>query len=119
MDNDCLEQFRCTGALQMALMSYPPGLAIGGEIDEANYSDLAQMLGEVALGRVEVHVDLSAVEFCDVAGLRAIVRLAAAGRTVVLHGLPAQLLNVLAILGWDRTPGLVIENKPVRASPAA
>jgi hypothetical protein len=52
------------------------------------------------------------VEFCDLAGLRAIVRLAAAERTVVLHGLAAQLQTLLGIMGWDGTPGLVIDNQP-------
>jgi ABC-type transporter Mla MlaB component len=118
VDDVCLGQFRCTGALRMALTGYPPGLAIGGEVDKATYPALVEMLGEAAQGRDEVHVDLSAVEYCDLAGLRAIVRLATAGRTVVLHGLPAQLRNVLGILGWDGTPGLVVNHKPVRASPA-
>jgi anti-anti-sigma regulatory factor len=112
MDEGCLGQFRCRGALRMALTGCPPGLAIGGDVDEYTYPALVEMLDELAQGRDEVHVDLSAVEFCDLAGLRAIVRLATARRTVVLHGLPAQHRTVLSILGWDGTPGLVIDNKP-------
>ena len=112
MVNGCPGQFRCCGALRMALTDYPPGLAIGGDVDEAAYPALVEMLGEVARGRDAVHVDLSAVEFCDLAGLRAIVRLATAGRTVVVHGLSAQHRTVLGILGWDDAPGLVIDNKP-------
>jgi anti-anti-sigma regulatory factor len=112
MDDGSLEQFRCSGALRMALRSYPPGLAISGDIDEATYPALVETLGEFARGRGDVHVDLSAVEFCDLAGLRAIVRLAAAERTVVLHGLAAQLQTLLGIMGWDGTPGLVIDNQP-------
>jgi anti-anti-sigma factor len=112
MDDGCLGQFRCSGALRMTLMSYPPVLAIGGDIDEATYPALVETLDEVARGPGEVHVDLSDVEFCDLAGLRAIVRLAAAGRTVVLHGLAAPLQTVLGIMGWDGTPGLVIDNQP-------
>lgn len=50
--------------------------------------------------------------FVNCGGLRAIVRLATAGQPVVLHGLAAQLQSVLGILGWDGTPGLVIDNKP-------
>ncbi len=103
----------------MAQMSYPPGLALGGEIDEATYPALVEKLGEFARGRDEVHIDLSAVEFCDLAGLRAIVRLATAGRTVVLHGLPVQLQTILGILGWDCTPGLVIDQQTIRALPGA
>jgi anti-anti-sigma regulatory factor len=116
VDDGCLGQFPCGGALRMALAGCPPGLAIGGDVDEAAYPALVEMLGELARGRDEVHIDLSAVEFCDLAGLRAIVRLATAGRTVVLHGLAARLQTVLGILGWDGTPGLVIDHKPVGAS---
>jgi hypothetical protein len=52
------------------------------------------------------------VDYCNLAGLRAIIRLATAERTVVLHGLPAQLHTALGILGWDSTPGLVINPRP-------
>jgi anti-anti-sigma factor len=100
----------------MTLTACPPGLAIGGEIDEHTYPALVEMLDELARGGDEVHVDLSAMDFCDLAGLRAIVRLATAGRSVVLHGLAAQLQTVLGILGWDGTPGLVIDDKPIGAS---
>jgi hypothetical protein len=56
------------------------------------------------------------VEYCDVAGLRAFVVLAAGpchpdggrGRRVVLHQVPSQLKDVLHILGWDTTCGLTI-----------
>ena len=112
MDDDRLGQFRCSGALRMVLMSYPPGLALGGDVDEATYPALVAVLGEIARGRGEVHVDLSAVEFCDLAGLRAIVWLASAGRRVVLHGLAAPLHTVLGIVGWESMPGLVIDNQP-------
>lgn len=90
----------------------PPGLAIAGEIDEDTYPALVEKLAELARGRDEVHVDLTAVQYCDLAGLRAIVRAATTGRTVVLHGLPAHLQTVLGVLGWDCTPGLVIDNSP-------
>lgn len=66
----------------------------------------------------EVHFDLAAVEYCDLAGLRAIVRLAAANghpagttRRVILHAVPQQLKKVLSILGWDSTAGLAM-NEP-------
>jgi anti-anti-sigma factor len=104
--------FRVNGALRMSMMGSPPGLAIGGEIDLTTYAALVRKLAEVARGCDQVHVDLSAVEYCDVAGLRAVVRLATPGRTVVLHGLSAPLLTVLSILGWDSTPGLVIKDSP-------
>jgi ABC-type transporter Mla MlaB component len=93
-------------------MNNPRGLAIGGEIDEDAYPALVKKLGELAWGSDEVHVDLTALQYCDLAGLRAIVRAATTGRTVVLHGLPEQLQTIRGILGWDNTPGLVTDNSP-------
>jgi len=108
------------GALQMAPMNNPPGVALGGEIDEDTYPALVEKLDEFTQGRDGVHVDLSAVQYCDLAGLRAIVRATTTGRTVVLHGLPEQLQTILGILGWDNTPGMVIDNSPsgFRLTPA-
>ena len=65
------------------------GLAVTGEIDESSFCFFAQALGALAEGSL-VHIDLAGVEYCDVAGLRLMVR------------------AVLGVLGWDRTPGLVL-----------
>ena len=84
-------------------------LVLAGEIDEETYPALVSSLGEVAAGAAEVHIDLSAVRYCDLAGLRAMIRLAGPGRRrVVLHGIPEQLDEVLRVLGWDGTPGLIV-----------
>ena len=84
-------------------------LVLAGEIDEETYPALVSRLREVAAGAAEVHLDLSAVRYCDLAGLRAMIRLTDAGRRcVVLHGMPPHLDAVLGVLGWDGTPGLVV-----------
>lgn len=62
------------------------------------------------IGAGEIHLDLADVQHCDLAGLRAMIRLAHAGRRgdsrqVVLHEVPPRLQTVLGILGWDSTPG--------------
>jgi hypothetical protein len=91
-----------------------PGLIIAGEIDEAGYPLLLQSLAALD-GWGEVHVDLGGVEFCDLAGLRAIVCAgrpdedASPGRHVCLHAVPARLLKILHIMGWAETPGLVFD----------
>ncbi len=54
-------------------------LVLAGEIDEETYPALVSSLGEVAAGAAEVHIDLSAVRYCDLAGLRAMIRLAGPG----------------------------------------
>ena len=62
--------------------------------------------------RGDVHIDLSGVEFCDLAGLRAIVCVteASAGdsvpRHLTLHAVPDRLCRILQILGWDDMPGV-------------
>lgn len=98
-------------ALRFTVTGSPPVLAITGEIDDDTYLILVRKLEE--LGGGDVHLNLAGVEYCDLAGLRAIVRLAAAspggsGRRVVLHEVPPPLQTVLGIVGWDSTPGLVI-----------
>jgi anti-anti-sigma regulatory factor len=83
-----------------------PGYALAGEIDESTVCGLAAKLAELAATLDEVHLDLGALAYSDLAGLRVIVQLAAGRRRVVLHRLPPHLRAVLAIVGWDTTPGL-------------
>ena len=104
------------GVLRIAQTSSPAGLAISGEIDEATYPALVTSLRELAEGHQEVQVDLGGVSYCDLAGLRAIVRLAddssstGPARHVRLHHVPSYIRVVLAITGWDAVPGLDVES---------
>jgi ABC-type transporter Mla MlaB component len=98
-------------ALRITPVNGVPGLVIAGEIDESSYPRLVQ--GLAALNpRGDVHIDLSGVEFCDLAGLRAIVCVTeadagdpAAGH-LTLHAVPDRLRRILQILGWDEMPGV-------------
>jgi anti-anti-sigma regulatory factor len=89
---------------------------ITGDIDEFTYLRPTAALGGLADGDGDIHLDLAAVQYCDLAGLRALIRLSAGhddwpdheGRRVILHGLPAPLETVLQVLGWDSMPGLVL-----------
>jgi ABC-type transporter Mla MlaB component len=83
-----------------------PGYALAGEIDESTVRGLAAKLAELAANLDEVHLDLGPLTYSDLAGLRVIVQLAAGRRRVVLHRVPPHLHAVLAIVGWDVTPGL-------------
>jgi ABC-type transporter Mla MlaB component len=93
-------------------------LVLGGDIDEEIYPALIEALSRIPRDSAGLHVDLSAVTFCDLAGLRAIVRLAESTTPVILHGVPGTLLTVMKILGWHQQPGLVISKRqhsmPVR-----
>jgi anti-anti-sigma regulatory factor len=94
----------------------PGALAIAGEIDESTHDGLVSTLRKLADGRRTVQIDLAAVTYCDLAGMRAILLLggpAQAGRAagdgrLMLCGIPKQLRTVLHILGWDAAPGLTI-----------
>jgi len=98
------------GVLTMTPVRIPPGLTIAGEIDEDTYPALVRKLEELA-GLPEIHLSLAGVTYCDLAGLRAIIRLAGAGRgrRLVLHDVPLSMLTVLGIVGWDSMPGLAFE----------
>jgi ABC-type transporter Mla MlaB component len=102
--------------LRATYTSPPPTLFLGGEIDESTYRDLLRVLElAVATKRHLLRVDMADVMYCDLAGLRAIVSLAHAGKPgstsvdqLVLQHLPIQLRTVVRILGWDATPGLFL-----------
>ncbi len=101
------------GVLRIAPTGSPGGLAISGEIDEATYPALVTCLHELADGHQQADLDLSGLSYCDLAGLRAIVRLAGGGpgdaRRIRLHDVPQHIRVMLAITGWDRTPGLAVQ----------
>ena len=86
----------------------PPGLRFTGEIDASNVDAVFDALRRHGAGG-EVHLDLSRLLFCDVSGIRALVRHAAhrdGARRLLLHGLPAEIERVLDVVGWTEMPGL-------------
>ena len=87
-----------------------PGLIIAGEIDESGYPLLLRRLAGLN-PQGDVYIDLSGVEFCDLAGLRAIVCVTEQGagdepRRLTLHAVPERLRRILGIMGWDDMPGV-------------
>jgi ABC-type transporter Mla MlaB component len=93
----------------------PPILALAGEVDESSYPGLVAALTGAAARYDEIHLDLAGLGYCDLAGLRAIVRLAspdASGRStvkrVVLHQVPDSVRTVLHIVGWDTAAQLTL-----------
>lgn len=98
------------GALRITQIPGPgSGYALAGEIDEAAFPGLARRLGEIAADLDEVHLNLAALDYTDLAGLRVIVGLADTGRRgVVLHQVPPHLRAILNIVGWDTAPGVKI-----------
>ncbi|MBT2387447.1 MEDS domain-containing protein [Streptomyces sp. ISL-11] len=88
----------------------PSGLRIEGVVDADSHRHLRDALQSVASVRGDVHLEMSRVEFLDLAGLRLLMTFARARAarhcTVELTGLPPHLLHVITLIGWDRTPGL-------------
>jgi anti-anti-sigma regulatory factor len=101
-------------ALLISSTGNPRRLTITGEIDESSYPMLLVSL--TTAGDREIHIDLGGVTYCDLAGLRAMIRLAEPGsgnrpaRRVVLHAVPPQFREILHILGWDAIPGIDLRN---------
>src|SRR4029077_7596737 len=85
----------------------PATLQLAGVVDDSTYPVLTRSLARAALsGATAIRIDLTGVEFCDLAGLRAITSLAnPAGqgpgtvRQVTIAHLPAQLTGIIRILG--------------------
>jgi anti-anti-sigma factor len=98
------------GALRITRIPGPGGgYAMAGEIDEAAFPALARRLDEITADLGEVHLNLAALDYTDLAGLRVIVALTDAGRRhVVLHQVPPHLQAILTIVGWDTVPGVEI-----------
>ena len=97
---------------QLVIRHTPSGLSISGVIDNYNVDTFSRSLSALLAGKGDVKVDLSELEFCDVSGIRALVRAAERlvdGRRLVLHGLPQQLRTVMTLVGWTDMPGLVID----------
>src|ERR1035441_10209836 len=91
------------GVLRMTSTGSPPVLVIEGEIDEDTYPALVPKLGELT-GPAEIQLTVAGGGYCDLAGLRAVILLPAAGhgrrvRRLILHGVPPHLRAVLNIVG--------------------
>jgi anti-anti-sigma factor len=96
---------------QLVIRRTSRGLTVTGVVDHYNVDSFAQSLTSSLEGQGDLNVDLSELEFCDVSGIRALVRAAEClndGRRMVLHGLPPQLRTVMTVVGWTDLPGLVI-----------
>jgi anti-anti-sigma factor len=104
------------GTLRITCSGRPPVVALRGDIDEATWPSLVRALEEAVNGQSEVHFDFADVDYCDLAGLRAIISLTGTShdggtglRRIVLHQVTPEMEKVLRILGWDSTPGLALD----------
>jgi anti-anti-sigma regulatory factor len=81
----------------------PSGVKIAGELDRSNAGAFARVLAARALVSPRVHVDLEAVTFVDLAGLRSVFELAGelpSGSVLVLRRPPMHVRRGLGLLQW-------------------
>jgi anti-anti-sigma factor len=98
-------------SLRVKRQLWPNGLSLQGEVDQSNIAILAAALDAVAGGGEDLHLDLTRLEFIDVAGLRLLTETAKrmpSGQYLILDGAAPYLRRILALVGWDQTRGLKI-----------
>jgi len=93
----------------------PGALRLSGEVDISNVPSLSSALRSAAGGRAALLLDLDALEFIDVAGMRAIQRtaqgLAARGGELMVLSPRPLVARMIAMMGMD---GLVRTEQPHR-----
>ena len=91
----------------------PAGLSLSGELDAWNVGQAATALAS-HLPDGDIYLDLSALSFCDVNGIRALIALAEKmnpNQQFIVRGLAPQLREVLQIVGWAQVPQLRFEEQ--------
>ena len=92
------EHLVMAAGLVIARTTAPASLRLVGNIDHANLDVLERAIDEATAGGGAVTVDLSAVTFASVAGLRILIDRSESG-AVTLHDMPAQLVRALTAAG--------------------
>ncbi|MER7541732.1 STAS domain-containing protein [Actinomadura sp.] len=108
-----------TALLNIAAASGSPWLRMAGEIDVSNAPAVAAALRDARTRLAgDVHVDMAALAFMDVAGLRVFTVAAREmhdlGRLIVLHTVSPHIDRLFRLIGWHATPGLTIHCRPHR-----
>ncbi len=89
----------------------PAGLRVAGAIDVTNAEAWQSAVAAVAGRGGEVRLDLSGLDFIDVQGIRVLAGVAADmvdGHRLALYSAPQELVRMLRLTGWARTPNLVV-----------
>ena len=90
----------------------PPGLRLVGQVDLSHRPVLEQALHRAVRYEGDLYVDVSALEFIDVGGVRLLIDTAAVlaldGRKLMINGPRPVVLRSLRICGWDTEDNISI-----------
>ncbi|TDC58088.1 STAS domain-containing protein [Actinomadura sp. KC345] len=104
------------GVLEIVPLFAPPGLRLSGAIDESTLPALVEALRDVDAGTAHLCLDLSGLDFCDLDGLRTLIRAnetsSVLDRQVILRSMPGCVKLMLRVSGWETAPGIVAEAAP-------
>ena len=99
-------QFRVTVASDDAT----PVVAASGDIDLANVADFADAMAKAANGSTALTVDLTEVNYCDSAAVRALFAVAATTELTMIVGSTGPIKTLLGISGLDRVAAVVTKD---------
>ncbi len=96
-------QFRVT----VASGDTSPVVVASGDIDLANVADFSDAMAKAANGSTALTVDLTEVNYCDSAAVRALFAVAATTELTMLVASTGPIKTLLGISGLDRVAAVV------------
>jgi anti-sigma B factor antagonist len=96
-------QFRVT----VASDDVTPAVVASGDIDLANVADFSDAMAKAANGSTALTVDLTEVNYCDSAAVRALFAVAATTELTMILAATGPLKTLLGISGLDRVAAVV------------
>ena len=96
-------QFRVT----VASDDTTPVVVASGDIDLANVADFSEAMAKAANGSTALTVDLTEVNYCDSAAVRALFAVAATTELAMLVASTGPIKTLLGISGLDRVASVV------------
>ncbi|HTY26832.1 MAG TPA: STAS domain-containing protein [Mycobacterium sp.] len=96
-------QFRVTVASE----NTTPSVAASGDIDLANVAGFSEAMAKAAAGSAALTVDLTDVNYCDSAAVRALFAVAADTELTMIVAAAGPIKTLLGISGLDRVATVV------------
>jgi anti-anti-sigma regulatory factor len=101
------------GILRIAPTWTPPGLPLHGAIEESTFLGLTEALSTIGEKTGHICLELSGVEFCDMAGLRTLLGANTSDngfeRSLLLRNCPQHIRGLLKLACWEGIPSVFVE----------